>query len=176
MPPELSVVTVNYRKGELLLACLDSVYRTAAGLSLEVIVVDNASGDDTATILPRRFPAVRLILNPANVGFARATNRGMAAAAGSYLLWLNPDTVVQEGALQELLGFLRAHPEAAAVGPRMVGPDGHLVLCRSPCWHGILHPLLLAAQARNPRPSATSCRTGTTRRSVAWTGSPARVF
>ena len=132
MSPELSIITVNYRKVDLLLACLDSVYRTAAGLSLEVIVVDNASADDTATILPRRFPAVRLILNPANVGFARATNQGMAAAAGSYLLWLNPDTVVQEGALQELLVFLRAHPEAAAVGPQMVGPDGNLQYsCRS---------------------------------------------
>ncbi len=55
-PPVVSVVIVNYRKGELLLACLESVFRTADDLPIEVIVVDNASGDDTAAVVPRRFP------------------------------------------------------------------------------------------------------------------------
>jgi GT2 family glycosyltransferase len=124
--PELSVVIVNYRKGELLLACLDSVHATAGGLPLEVIVVDNASGDGTAEAVPRRFPTVRLLVNADNVGFARATNQGTARARGELVLWLNPDTVVRPGAFAELLAFFRAHPDAAAVGPRMVGPAGDL--------------------------------------------------
>lgn len=124
--PALSVVIVNYRKGELLLACLESVFRTADRMSVEVIVVDNASQDDTGTAVPRRFPQVRLVLNAENVGFARATNHGLALASAPLCLWLNPDTVVQPGALQELADFFRGHPDAAAVGPRMVGSDGEL--------------------------------------------------
>jgi GT2 family glycosyltransferase len=124
--PAVSVVIVNYRKGELLLASLDSVFRTAGDLPIEVIVVDNASRDDTARVVPRRFPGVRLVLNDENVGFARATNQGLALATAPLCLWLNPDTVVQPGALQELVRFFHAHPDAAAVGPRMIGPDGEL--------------------------------------------------
>jgi GT2 family glycosyltransferase len=124
--PAVSVVIVNYRKGELLLACLDSVFRTAGDLPVEVIVVDNASGDDTGAVVSRRFPQVRLVLNAENVGFARATNQGLALATAPLCLWLNPDTVVQPGAVQELARFFRAHPDAAAIGPRMIGADGEL--------------------------------------------------
>jgi N-acetylglucosaminyl-diphospho-decaprenol L-rhamnosyltransferase len=126
MPPAVSVVIVNYRQGDLLLACLESVFRTADALPVEVIVVDNASGDDTATVVAGRFPRVRLVLNDRNLGFARATNQGLALGTAPLCLWLNPDTVVQPGALQELVRFFHAHPDAAAVGPRMIGPDGEL--------------------------------------------------
>lgn len=122
--PEISVVIVNYRKGELLHDCVESVFATAKDLRVEVIVVDNASGDGTAESLPRDLSRLRLIANRDNVGFARATNQGMATASGDLLLWLNPDTVVREGALAELRGFMRGHQDAGAVGPKMVGPDG----------------------------------------------------
>jgi GT2 family glycosyltransferase len=125
-PPELSVVIVNYRKGKLLLDCLESVFRTADAMPVEVIVVDNASQDDTGRTVPDRFPQVRLVLNAQNVGFARGTNQGLALAAAPLCLWLNPDAVLQPGALHELVDFFRRHPDAAAVGPRMIGPDGQL--------------------------------------------------
>jgi N-acetylglucosaminyl-diphospho-decaprenol L-rhamnosyltransferase len=121
---EISVVIVNYRKGELLHDCIESVFATAKDLPVEVIVVDNASNDGTTETMPQDLPRLRLIGNRDNVGFARATNQGMATARGEFLLWLNPDTVVREGALAELRGFLRGHPDAGAVGPKMVGPDG----------------------------------------------------
>lgn len=124
--PDLSVIVVTYKHRDLLAACLESVYATADGLALEVVVVDNASGDGTETLVPARFPEARLLVNSENVGFARATNQGMAQASGEYVLWLNPDTVVQPGALGELIDFLREHPDAGAVGPKMVGPDGAL--------------------------------------------------
>jgi GT2 family glycosyltransferase len=125
-PPEVSVVIVNYRKGDLLLDCLESVFRTAEDMPVEVIVVDNASHDDTSTTVPRRFPQVRLVLNAQNVGFARGTNQGLALSVAPLCLWLNPDAVLQRGALRELVDFFRRHPDAAAVGPRMIGPDGRL--------------------------------------------------
>ncbi len=128
----LSVAIVNYKKGPLLLACLDSIYKTAGDLKVEVIVVDNASSDGVAELLPTRYPQVRLILNLANLGFAKATNQALAEARGSFILLLNPDTVVTEGALQTLVDFLEANPEVGAVGPQMVGPDGAVQLsCRS---------------------------------------------
>ncbi len=129
--PVLSITIVNFNKGSFLLACLDSLYKTAGDISLEVIVVDNNSSDGTGEILPTLYPGVRLILNSANLGFARATNQALALARGSFILLLNPDTVVMEGALQTLVDFLKANPGVGAVGPQMVGPDGAIQLsCR----------------------------------------------
>ena len=85
VPPAVSVVIVNYRKGELLLACLESVFRTADDLPIEVIVVDNASGDDTATVVPRRFPGVRLVLNDAERGVRAGHEPGPRARHGAPL-------------------------------------------------------------------------------------------
>ena len=124
--PEVSVIIVNYRTNALLLECLSSLYTTPTDLAFEVIVVDNASGDGTGSLVPRRFPELRLVVNGKNVGFARATNQGMALARGELLFWLNPDTIVLNGALAELAAFLRSHPDAGAVGPKLIGPDGSL--------------------------------------------------
>jgi len=127
----LSIVLVNFNKGPLLLACLESVYKSAGTISLDVIVIDNDSSDGTGEILPTLYPEARLTLNRRNVGFARATNQGLAAARGAYVLLLNPDTVVERGALETLVGYLRSHPEVGVVGPQMVGPDGAIQLsCR----------------------------------------------
>ena len=130
--PCLSIVVVNYNKGPLLLACLDSVYKNAGDLQLEVIVVDNASADGIAAILPARYSEIRLILNSANRGFAKATNQGLAVAQGPYILLLNPDAVILEGAPQVMMSYLKMNPDVGAVGPQMVGPDGTIQLsCRS---------------------------------------------
>lgn len=130
--PALSIAIVNYEKGPLLLACLDSVYKTAGALSLQVIVVDNASSDGIADLLGTAYPEVSVIRNTTNVGFARATNQALAVATGSAVLLLNPDTRVLDGALDVLMGYLAAHPEAGAVGPQMLGPDGTIQLsCRA---------------------------------------------
>jgi len=132
LSPVLSIAIVNYRKGPLLLACLDSIYKTVGDLTVEVVVVDNASCDGIADVLPTRYPQSRLILNSANLGFAKATNQAIATAQGSYILLLNPDTVVMQGALQTLVGYLEGNPDAGAVGPQLVGPGGAIQLsCRS---------------------------------------------
>jgi GT2 family glycosyltransferase len=122
----VSIVIVSWNTRELLRACLTSTI--AAGRELdapvEVIVVDNASGDGSAEMVRQEFPAVRLIANTANAGFAAANNQGLSQSRGRYLLLLNPDTKADSQFLRLLVGFLEKHPRAGAVGPRLIGKDG----------------------------------------------------
>ena len=94
------------------------------GPSSEVIVIDNASADGSVEMVQREFPDVHLIVNEGNLGFARANNRGIAASRGRYVLLLNSDTVASPAALEMLVAFMDAHPEAGVVGPRLLRPDG----------------------------------------------------
>ncbi|MBL8058386.1 MAG: glycosyltransferase family 2 protein, partial [Anaerolineales bacterium] len=127
-PPDLSVIIVTYNTRDLTRACVRAVMADAepSGQAVEVIVVDNASQDDTLTCLAAEFPAARLIANPANLGFARANNRGLEAAGGRYLFLLNSDTELRPGALGALVAFMDDHPEAGACGPQLLNPDGSL--------------------------------------------------
>ena len=117
---DLSVVIVSFNCRDLLLSCLTSLH----GIDGEIIVVDNASSDQTVTTLRTRHPDVAVIEMGKNAGFGRASNRGMEAASGRYILLLNPDTVVSPGALRVLVDFLDEHPGAGVVAPRLVYPDG----------------------------------------------------
>jgi GT2 family glycosyltransferase len=113
------VCIVNWNCRELLRACLRSLAPRRQGVRLEVIVVDNGSADGAAEMVPRCFPRVRLLCNPANAGFARANNQAAALARGRYLFFLNNDTAVPPGAVRRLLAYARAHPEAGLIGPRL---------------------------------------------------------
>ncbi|MBI2953400.1 MAG: glycosyltransferase family 2 protein [Chloroflexi bacterium] len=126
---DLSVAIVSYNTRELLRDCLRSVFACAScpgrkPLSLEVWVVDNASPDGSAAMVRRDFPAVKLIENDANAGFAAATNQALRGAAARHVLLLNPDTVVQGDALQRLIAFLEGHQEVGVVGPGLLNADG----------------------------------------------------
>ncbi|HYE94694.1 MAG TPA: glycosyltransferase family 2 protein [Rubricoccaceae bacterium] len=125
---DVSVVIVNYNVREFLEQALASVERASGGLRVEVFVVDNDSADGSAQMVRARFPQVRLITNEANVGFARANNQAIREANGRYLLILNPDTLLQEDTLHALVRFMDAHPEAGAVGCRILNPDGTFAL------------------------------------------------
>ncbi len=132
----LSIIIVNWNTRDMLVQCLLSVCSDLAAaedagpsvprLAAEVIVVDNASSDDSAAVVCERFPWVHLIRNAENAGFARANNQGLQAAAGRYLLLLNSDTVVHPGALATLVQFMDAHPRAGACGARLLNADGSL--------------------------------------------------
>ena len=119
----LSIIIVNWNTRELLAGCLQSVYETAGDLECEVFVVDNASTDGSIQMVRERFPQVRLIQNPRNVGFARANNQAIRKGSGHYVLLLNPDTEILPGALKTLMDFIESHPEAGAVGPMILNPD-----------------------------------------------------
>ncbi len=122
----LSVIIVSWNVCDLLECCLRSVASEAAALSLpvETIVVDNASSDGTADRLRRAHPDVRLIASPRNLGFAAGCNLGLAAASGDPVLLLNPDAVLQPGALGALLRALEQHPRMGAAGPLLLDATG----------------------------------------------------
>ena len=121
---DLSIIIVTYRHRDALMACLESLPAACAGLSYEVVVIDNASGDGLVAELARTRPDVRAIQNAANEGFARGVNRGLALAQGECLCLLNPDTVCHPGSLATLVRFVREHPDVGVVAPKLLDPDG----------------------------------------------------
>ena len=123
--PELSVVIVSYRCADHLARCLASIDRSANDVVLEVIVVDNASGDGTVAAAGAHENA-RVIERPANEGFARAANIGMQHARGRAVLVLNPDTEVPPGALRACLDALWADSHIGVLTPRVVDESGEL--------------------------------------------------
>jgi GT2 family glycosyltransferase len=124
---ELSIVIVSYNTREHLERCLRSLHDAPPRTAHEIIVVDNASTDGSAAAA-RRWPAVRVIELPANVGFAAGNNVGIRASNGTLLLLLNSDTVAPRGALDALVAELHAHPDTAVVGPRLVDDQGRAEL------------------------------------------------
>ncbi len=122
----LSVMIVNWNTCRDLLQCLASIYANPPTTEFEVLIVDNASFDGSAEGVASGFPQVRLFTNPENLGFARANNLAAAQANGRYWLLLNPDTVPCPGAIASLLEYLDSRPGVAAVGPKLVNPDGTL--------------------------------------------------
>jgi GT2 family glycosyltransferase len=120
---DLAVVVVTYNSAATIEACLRSIQAEGPA---EIIVVDNASRDDTVSLLAASFPNLRLIANPVNEGFGRACNRGWRETRAPFVLLLNPDTELRPGALRALLSFAAAQPRAALVGPRILNPDGTL--------------------------------------------------
>ena len=141
---DISVVIVSWNVCELLLACIRSVISTQADLRVQIIVVDNASRDQSVEAVRREFPDVELIASDTNLGFSRGNNLGLGRAKGRYVFFLNPDTVLAEGALRRLVDFLEANRDFDVAGPRLVSPDG------TSQWVGARHapsPALLSLQA-----------------------------
>lgn len=123
-PPDVSVVTVSYNTKDLLAQCLQSVFEQTPSLKLEVIVVDNASSDDSCRMVREEFPTVQLIANENNEGIAKANNQGMRASSGRYILLLNPDTIVLARSIELMVAFMDSHPEIGACGCKLFYPDG----------------------------------------------------
>jgi GT2 family glycosyltransferase len=125
---DLSLILVNWNTRDLLRQCLTSVREALAVSSLraEVIVVDNASNDLSAVMVEAEFPEFRLVANHENRNYAAGNNQGIAAAEGTFLLLLNPDTEVPIGGLDALVAYLRENPRVGAVSPALVYRDGQV--------------------------------------------------
>ncbi len=121
----ISVLIVNWNTRDLLRACLNSLDKIT--IEHEIIVVDCASPDDSAAMIAREFPAVRLIASDENLGFAAGNNRAYEIASGEWIWLLNPDTEIFDNAAEILVDFLRANPKVGAVASALVDArDGHI--------------------------------------------------
>jgi len=119
----VSVVIVSYNSRETIGECLASLRSATIG---EVVVVDNASSDGTPDLVRGRFPRVRVVANADNRGYARGVNQGIGLSSGRYVLVLNPDITVEDGAVETLVRFMDEHPDAGIGASRLVNPDGTL--------------------------------------------------
>ena len=123
---DVSVVIVSWNTRDLLKKCLKSLFDTSRKLRLQVIVVDNASTDGSTAMVEQEFQEVRLLQNSANVGFARANNQALPHCSADLILLLNSDAILIDHALSELTRFIRLHPDAGAVGPKLIHPRARL--------------------------------------------------
>ena len=117
---ELAIVIVSFNARDTLDRCLASLHAHPPRTPHDIVVVDNASGDGSADLVRMRWPHVRVIPLAENIGFARGTNVGLRQSRSELALLLNSDTVAPPEAIDRLVAVLRAHPEAAVVGPRLV--------------------------------------------------------
>jgi GT2 family glycosyltransferase len=122
-PVEVSIVIVSYNTSAILRDCLRSIGEQTR-TSHEIIVVDNNSPDDTCQMIRNEFPMVRLVANTENVGFARANNQGLTQASGTYILFLNPDTIILDAAIDIMVSWLASQPTVGLVGPHVLNDDG----------------------------------------------------
>ncbi|HZG54675.1 MAG TPA: glycosyltransferase family 2 protein [Pyrinomonadaceae bacterium] len=125
--PRVSVVIVNWNTRELTAQCIATLKASLADLPAEIILVDNDSSDGSAEYIAERHPDVCLVRSGANLGFARGNNLGFKYARGRYLVLLNSDTIVLEGAVQRLVEYLDAHADVAAVGGQHLNGEGEFV-------------------------------------------------
>ena len=121
---KLTVVIVNYNVKHYLYQCLYSLYRSIKKMDAEVYVVDNHSRDGSIEYVSKKFPDVNYVESNHNLGFARANNIAIRQSEGEYILLLNPDTIVGEDTISQVLDFMDAHPQAGGVGVKMLRADG----------------------------------------------------
>ena len=124
---QLSVIIVNYNVQFFLEQALKAVQVASQRLAVEIWVVDNHSSDESVALVREKFPKVKLIANQQNYGFSVANNQAIRQAIGKYILLLNPDTVVQEDTFDKCYAFMEAHPEAGALGVRMIDGSGRFL-------------------------------------------------
>jgi hypothetical protein len=120
---DLSIVIINWNGLAVLRDCLTSIFGASQGVEYEVLLVDNASHDESVAVVQRDFPQAVILRNQQNLGFAAANNRAFAVARGRYVLLLNNDTLALPGALAGSVRYLDAHPTAGALGCRVEYPD-----------------------------------------------------
>ncbi|MCI0342422.1 MAG: glycosyltransferase family 2 protein, partial [Planctomycetales bacterium] len=124
--PDVSVVIVSWNTRDLLAACLRSVAEAGREVPHETIVVDNGSEDGSGDLVAREFPAVRLVRNGENRGYAAAANQGIREGSGRYVLLLNPDATLPPDALRALVAYADREPRVGLVGAALRDPDGRV--------------------------------------------------
>jgi GT2 family glycosyltransferase len=151
---DISVVIVAWNARHYLELCLQSLVDAPPRRRMEVVVVDNASGDGTVEMVKARFPHVKLIESKENLGFSRGNNVGIRQCSGRYVALVNPDVIVFPGCLDALADFLDQNPKVGNVGPRVFDPD---MTQQSTCrrdpslWNNLCMATGLATAFKNSR-------------------------
>lgn len=123
---KVSIIINNYKTRGLLKQCLKGILANPPKCDYEIIVVDNNSGDGSVELVRESFPQARLIAAKENLGHHRGNNLGINNSTGEYVLILNTDIAIMDDAIDKMVGFMEAHPEAALVGPKLKNPDGSI--------------------------------------------------
>jgi N-acetylglucosaminyl-diphospho-decaprenol L-rhamnosyltransferase len=146
---DLSIIIVNYHHSQMLKDCLESLNRTIQKIQFEVILIDNSSTDDGLASILKRFPKTQFINNSENIGFAPANNQGAKIANGDFLLFINPDTIMTEGAIESMLDYIRSDSSIGIIGPKVLNPDQTIQYsCRKfpTIWSGLFNRYSLMTQ------------------------------
>jgi GT2 family glycosyltransferase len=122
--PDFSIIIINWNGVDFLRSCLTRILEDSAGLSVETIVVDNGSVDNSVEEARRIYPGVIVLPQGRNLGYVPANNVGLKVATGRYAMFLNNDAELLPGCLRALCDFLDAHPDAGAAGGQILNPDG----------------------------------------------------
>ena len=123
---DLSIIIVSYNTKDFLRECIDSIKKNTKNLNYEIIVVDNASSDNSLRMLEEKFPDVITIKSKDNIGFSKANNLGVEKSKGKYVLFLNPDTVIYKDSLSKMVKFMDEHEDVGAATCKLVTPGGKL--------------------------------------------------
>jgi len=124
----ISIILVNYNGVDFLYDCLYSIKQFVEDSNYEVIIIDNASSDNSIKVIEDNFPLFRLICSPNNLGFGKANNLAVKYSRGEHLLFLNTDTILTENTPKILLDYLRKHEDIGAIGGRLTFKDGSFQL------------------------------------------------
>ena len=124
--PDLSVIIVVYNDLEHLRRCLPSTLQKTQNVSIEIVVVNDVSGDETENWLAAAYPDVKVISNPTRVGIGRSRNQGLAVANGRYVLLLDSDTELITSALDQMVRFMDEHQDIGICGCKMLYPSGEV--------------------------------------------------
>ncbi|MGR3303442.1 MAG: glycosyltransferase family 2 protein [Candidatus Scalindua sp.] len=121
---DISFIIVNWNTRDILINCLNSIYKTVTDIDCEIYVVDNNSTDGSQEAVKNGFPDVKLIENSVNTGFAHANNQALSVMQGIFAVLLNSDAVLQEDAIRNLLTFMNNTPNAGIAGVQLINEDG----------------------------------------------------
>jgi hypothetical protein len=169
--PDMSIVLVCWNNKDYLDPCLESLYQGGLKSSFDVVTVDNGSTDGSQAMLREKYPDVLIIQNDRNVGLGKASNQGIEATSGRHVLLLNNDTLVNGPSLDAMVDFLDAHPQVAAVGGRLLNPDGTDQSCYNN-FSTLREEFLVATRLGElVRPGYPGIVNADEQKSVAWLGS-----
>ncbi len=181
MTADLAIVVVNYNTGDHLGRCISSAYGSTTELALDVVVVDNASRDGSAERAVEMHPALRLLQNPVNRGFAAGANQGIRETDAPFVLLLNPDTQITGGTLEAFLKIAKERPSVGVVGPLVRNPDGSVQPSARKVpgmWEGLVHAFLgrIAPDNRFSRSYTMAEWDRTSEREVEWIAGSAMLL